>query len=123
MLAWRDTHPIHMNGSACSTPTCLTRSRGGGGGQKKPHAKKIDIDSLTYVTDESDVWRAHEAMEHYQHRGKFWNAGKHETIWRYVLVASVGILQAMVAYFTNISSTYFIKVRRAQSHLISVVCI
>mmetsp|Transcript_3077 Transcript_3077/g.6128 ORF Transcript_3077/g.6128 Transcript_3077/m.6128 type:complete len:110 (-) Transcript_3077:60-389(-) len=49
------------------------------------------------------------ATEHYYHRGKFWNQGKHETSMRYVLLSLVGIVQAAVAYGTNICSSYFIS--------------
>lgn len=68
-----------------------------------------NIDSLTYVVDESDAARAHFAIEHLNHRGRFWNAGKHATLVRYCLIAAVGIAQATVAYLTNITSNYFIK--------------
>ena len=81
------------------------------GGHHEDLTTTPNVDSLTYVEDESDAWRAHEATEHYQHRGKFWNKGKHATLIRYLLVALVGITQAAVAYFTNLSSNYFIKVR------------
>lgn len=83
------------------------------------HKPKQAIDSLTYVTDESDAYRAHLAASHYQHRGQFWNKGKHDTTMRYVLVALVGIFQATVAYFTNITSDYFItaKYERAYDRL------
>jgi len=70
------------------------------------HSKNFD--SLTYVTDESDVWRASVATDHYRHRGEFWNEGKHKMAQRYVIIASVGIVQAAVAYFTNITSNQLI---------------
>jgi hypothetical protein len=78
--------------------------------------KNINCESLTYVADESDVWRAHEAMEHYMHRGEFWNAGKHSMIWTYIMIASTGILQACVAYATNITSIHFIEVSEKKQH-------
>ncbi|KAG7374782.1 chloride channel [Nitzschia inconspicua] len=70
--------------------------------------KNVNCESLTYVADESDVWRAHEAMEHYMHRGDFWNAGKHFMIGTYSRIALTGIFQACVAYATNITSNHFI---------------
>lgn len=50
------------------------------------------------------------ATEHYMHRGIFWNSGKHETLVTYLLIATVGIVQATVAYLTNLTSAYFIGV-------------
>jgi hypothetical protein len=68
-----------------------------------------NVDSLTYIDDESEAWRAHAATEYYTHRGRFWNLGKHRTMERYVLIAAIGIFQAFTAYFTNIVSKTFIE--------------
>ena len=86
---------------------------GAHGGHHGGHHDNNDhnFDSLTYVTDESDVWRAMCQTEHYSHRGHFWNEGKHLELMTYVLMGLVGILQASVAYFTNLTSIYFIEVR------------
>lgn len=81
-----------------------------GGVANGHHHHEKNFDSLTYVTDESDAWRASVATTHYQHRGNFWNDGKHATLVRYTLIAVVGIVQACVAYFANITSSYFITV-------------
>jgi hypothetical protein len=87
----------------------------GSSGHHEGHAHRgKNFDSLTYVTDESDAWRAHVATSHYLHRGQFWNAGKHATLMRYILIATVGIAQAAVAYFTNITSNWFITVSTTQ---------
>lgn len=74
------------------------------------HGKTKNVDSLTYVTDESDAWRGHVALKHMNYRGRFWNEGKNATRKEYCLIAMVGIVQASIAYFANISSNYFIKV-------------
>ena len=75
------------------------------------HVKKsVNYESLTYVADESDTWRGHQAQEHFVHRGEFWNAGKHSTTRSYVLITLIGVVQACVAYSTNISSKHFIEV-------------
>ena len=77
------------------------------------HAKtKADhVPSLTYATDESDVYRGHLALNHYRYRGQFWNVNKHHATRRYFYIAMTGILQACVAYFTNILSSHFIEVK------------
>ena len=74
------------------------------------HGKTKNVDSLTYVTDESDAWRGHDALRHIKYRGRFWNEGKYDTLKEYILIAMVGVVQASIAYFANISSSYFIKV-------------
>lgn len=81
-----------------------------GGGAHGHHSGKDNFDSLTYVDDESDIWKAAAATEHYRYRGNFWNSGKHATLLCYLLIASVGIVQATVAYLTNLTSAYFISV-------------
>jgi hypothetical protein len=87
------------------------RSDSIGGGGKHAHNKKDPpMDSLTYVDDESEAWRAHVATDHYQHRGKFWNEGKHSTAKRYFLLGLIALAQATVAYSTNFLSKYFIEV-------------
>ena len=75
-----------------------------------------NVDSLTYVDDESDAWRAHYSLEHYQHRGKFWNAEKHHLLVQYLLIAAVGVVQALVAYFTNLSSAFLISHKYSHVH-------
>jgi hypothetical protein len=82
----------------------------GGGAHGDRHGKVTNLDSLTYVTDESDVWRASIASQHYQHRGIFWNIGKHQTLMAYVLIALIGMVQACVAYFANMMTSSFVSV-------------
>jgi chloride channel 7 len=59
--------------------------------------------------EDSDAWRAHLAAEHYNHRGKFWNEGKHATMVHYILIAAVAIVQSSAAHFTTVLSTHFIN--------------
>jgi H+/Cl- antiporter ClcA len=82
---------------------------GGGGHHGHEGSKHDHVPSLAYAQDENEVWRAHSALDHYNHRGKFWNTGKHEELTRYILTAGVGVGQACVAYFTNYTSAYFIE--------------
>lgn len=81
-----------------------------GGLHHEDHHTKHNFDSLTYVHDGSDVYRAFVSQEHYAHRGKFWNAGKHATIRRYILIATTAALQATVAYWANLLSKVTIEV-------------
>ena len=97
------------------TPALRAATGGGGhhgeGQDDHHHDQKSDVNypSLQYERDESEAWKAHIMMDHYQHRGKFWNTGEHEELIRYVLTALVGITQGCVAYFTNLLSAYFIE--------------
>lgn len=70
--------------------------------------KNANAQSLTYMADESDVWRAQGAIEHFVMRGRFWNHGKFKTIQTYYWIVMTGIVQAVIAYCTNFSSKIFI---------------
>lgn len=80
-----------------------------GSSSEHKHGPSTKIHSQNYIEDESEVWKAHKILEHHLHRGKFWNTGKHETVTRYIIIASIGIIQAIVAYTTNIISAIFIE--------------
>jgi hypothetical protein len=93
------------------------RHDGVGGLPKSGHhhhgdSKVPNIDSLSYDLEDSDAWRAYLSLDHYKHRGMFWNQGKHKVFMRYVLTAVLAITQGCVAYFCNIMSINFIEVRR-----------
>lgn len=91
---------------------------GGGGGHHHYGDDKHDhVPSLCYEWDESEVWRAHQTLDHLQHRGKFWNTGKQQELTRYLLTAGIGIMQGCVAYFTNIASSAFIIAKFESAYL------
>ena len=48
-------------------------SLGGSGRDGHAHGGKDNFVSLTYIDDESVVWKATAAIDHYLHRGNFWN--------------------------------------------------
>lgn len=75
------------------------------------HDKSVNVDSLSYDLEDSDAWRAYLSLDHYKHRGMYWNQGKHKIFMRYVLTAVLAISQGCVAYFCNIVSIHFIEVR------------
>jgi hypothetical protein len=81
--------------------------------------KNVNVQSLTYMADESDVWRAHWAVEHFMLRGRFWNHGKFKTIQTYYWIVMTGIVQAVIAYTTNLSSKAFIDVSRNEKMVVS----
>ena len=89
----------------------------GSHGHKKSSKKNVNVQSLTYVADESDVWRAHWAIEHYMLRGEFWNHGKFKTIQAYYWIVMTGIMQACIAYAVNMSSKVFIEVSNCNIYI------
>ena len=70
----------------------------------------VKIDSLSYQTDESEVFRAYNASKHYRSRGNFWNDGKREIIIRYINLTMIGVGQGTIAYCTNIIAKLLIEV-------------
>jgi H+/Cl- antiporter ClcA len=82
----------------------------GGGGFYRPldsHGRPILVDSIeshNYEPDESEVWRAYVAQNHFQNRGQWWTTGKKRALKRWVLTFAVGVIQALVATFCNLTS-------------------
>jgi hypothetical protein len=54
------------------------------------HDRGPNFKALEFNRDDSDVYRAHVNMDHYNHRGAYWNSRKHEVLMRYILTALVG---------------------------------
>lgn len=71
---------------------------------------KVKIESLSYQIDESEVFRAHAASQHYRTRGNYWNDGKSEILLRYINLALIGVIQGCIAYSANFVSKSFIDV-------------
>jgi hypothetical protein len=82
------------------------------------HANRIKISSLTYLDDESEAYRAYNAANHFDYRGRYWNDGKREIIVRYFQLATIGLLQGSVAYFTNVLSHHFIRVSKDSRYVL-----
>mmetsp|Transcript_40425 Transcript_40425/g.43872 ORF Transcript_40425/g.43872 Transcript_40425/m.43872 type:complete len:804 (-) Transcript_40425:190-2601(-) len=87
----------------------FTNASYGSHGHDKILKKNVNVQSLTYVCDESDVWRAHSTIEHHMLRGEVWNSRKFKTIQEYFWIVMTGVMQACIAYATNMSSKIFIE--------------
>lgn len=74
------------------------------------HDDDVKIESLGYQGDESEVFRAYAASQHYKTRGKYWNDGKRDIMIRYMNLTMIGLAQGSVAYFTNFFAKSFIDV-------------
>jgi hypothetical protein len=83
----------------------------GFGYQPDHHTSNVKISSLTYLKDESEASRAHEAAQHYSYRGTFWNEGKRVVFVRYFQLAMIGLCQGTIAYFVNYFCHVFTEVR------------
>lgn len=70
----------------------------------------VKIDSLQYLDDESEAYRAFNAANHFHYRGTFWNEGKRKIMVRYFQLVMIGIIQGSIAYSTNVFSHLFIEV-------------
>lgn len=73
------------------------------------HASPVKIDSLQYLDDESEAYRAFNAANHFHYRGTFWNEGKRKIMVRYLQLVMIGLIQGSIAYFTNVLSHGFIE--------------
>jgi len=99
---------LNANNSRKSVYSCDSYGSHGAAIKAK---KDVNVQSLTYVADESDVWRAHWTVEHFLLRGRFWNHAKFKTLQTYYWIAMTGIVQAIIAYGTNITSKTFIEMK------------
>jgi len=67
--------------------------------------RKYDkIQSHNYEPDESEVWRAYVAQQHFNNRGQWWTTGKRRALKRWTLTFLVGVCQAFIAYFGNMAT-------------------
>jgi hypothetical protein len=85
----------------------ITNVRGdgyGGGGSHHNNAPATTLQSHNYEPDESEVWRAYVAQQHFSNRGQWWTTGKLRALKRWGLTLVVGVLQAMIATTCNMAS-------------------
>mmetsp|Transcript_4454 Transcript_4454/g.9869 ORF Transcript_4454/g.9869 Transcript_4454/m.9869 type:complete len:934 (-) Transcript_4454:323-3124(-) len=62
------------------------------------------MNSHNYEPDESEVWRAYVAQQHFSNRGQWWTTGKLRALKRWGLTFCVGIVQAVIATACNLTS-------------------
>jgi len=75
---------------------------GGGGNNRGGYASSLQ--SHNYEPDESEVWRAYVAQQHFTNRGQWWTTGKLRALKRWGLTFLVGVLQAVIAITCNMTS-------------------
>ena len=74
----------------------------GSGPNPKAHQKgSQSLQSHNYEPDESEVWRAYVAQQHFSNRGQWWTTGKLRAMKRWMLTLVVGVIQAMIAVMCN----------------------
>ncbi|KAK1739367.1 CLC family voltage-gated chloride channel protein [Skeletonema marinoi] len=80
---------------------------GGGGGHHGGNNRggyASSLQSHNYEPDESEVWRAYVAQQHFTNRGQWWTTGKLRALKRWGLTFLVGVLQAVIAITCNMAS-------------------
>lgn len=94
--------------SGASELVTTVRGDGYGGGGEGVHAPgggyKSSLQSHNYEPDESEVWRAYVAQQHFANRGQWWTTGKLRALKRWGLTLVVGVLQAIIAVTCNFAS-------------------
>uniref|UniRef100_A0A7S4VX51 Chloride channel protein n=1 Tax=Ditylum brightwellii TaxID=49249 RepID=A0A7S4VX51_9STRA len=95
------------------------RSDGYGGKENGRYTKlshipsaPLNVQSHNYEPDESEVWRAYVAQQHFSNRGQWWTTGKKRSLKRWALTFMVGVIQGILAFLCNmvtrfLSSTKF----------------
>jgi len=78
----------------------------GGGGEGNSHGPRppSSLQSHNYEPDESEVWRAYVAQQHFSNRGQWWTTGKLRSLKRWGLTMVVGVIQAFIAVTCNVAS-------------------
>eukprot|EP00591_Stephanopyxis_turris_P010871 CAMPEP_0195509810 /NCGR_PEP_ID=MMETSP0794_2-20130614/2637_1 /TAXON_ID=515487 /ORGANISM="Stephanopyxis turris, Strain CCMP 815" /LENGTH=800 /DNA_ID=CAMNT_0040637115 /DNA_START=515 /DNA_END=2914 /DNA_ORIENTATION=- len=62
------------------------------------------VESHNYEPDESEVWRAYVAQQHFCNRGQWWTTGKKRALKRWTLTFLIGFIQAVVAALCNLGT-------------------
>ena len=60
------------------------------------------VQSHNYEPDESEIWRAYTAQQHFRNRGQWWTTGKKRALKRWSLTLLIGVIQGIVAFTCNI---------------------
>ena len=97
-------------------PPPASPSRGDGyGGGGAPRGKSppggASLQSHNYEPDESEVWRAYVAQQHFSNRGQWWTTGKLRALKRWMLTMVVGVVQAIIAVLCNFFTIYFMEMK------------
>lgn len=81
------------------------RGHGGvGNGRDSRGGYASSLQSHNYEPDESEVWRAYVAQQHFKNRGQWWTTGKLRALKRWGLTFVVGVVQAVIATTCNLAS-------------------
>ena len=60
------------------------------------------VQSHNYEPDESEIWRAYTAQQHFRNRGQWWTTGKKRALKRWSLTLLIGVVQGIVAFMCNV---------------------
>ena len=93
--SYDDEHGSHGGGSSVDGP--MLRNRRQPAGDPLEH-----VQSHNYEPDESEIWRAYTAQQHFRNRGQWWTTGKKRALKRWSLTLLIGVIQGIVAFTCNI---------------------
>ena len=106
---------FHPHCSSRRTPPRPPRRGDGYGGGGAAHHEKTpagaSLQSHNYEPDESEVWRAYVAQQHFSNRGQWWTTGKLRALKRWMLTLVVGVVQAIIAVLCNFFTIYFMEMK------------
>ena len=92
--SYDDEHGSH-GGSSVDGP--MLRNR-----RQQPADPLEHVQSHNYEPDESEIWRAYTAQQHFRNRGQWWTTGKKRALKRWSLTLLIGVIQGIVAFTCNI---------------------
>jgi len=120
-------HEPEMEGNEFDHNRARIRGNGFGGGLRRRKGgdsqsvyRKVDsggdpsdnmIQSHNYEPDESEVWRAYVAQQHFRNRGQWWTTGKKKSFKRWLLTFLIGVIQAFIAFSCNICTKNLSKLK------------
>eukprot|EP00978_Attheya_sp_CCMP212_P032602 scaffold128088_cov41-Attheya_sp.AAC.3 len=120
-------HEPEMEGNEFDHNRARIRGNGFGGGLRRRKGgdsqsvyRKVDsgvdpsdnmIQSHNYEPDESEVWRAYVAQQHFRNRGQWWTTGKKKSFKRWLLTFFIGVIQAFIAFSCNICTKNLSKLK------------
>ena len=88
--SYDDEHGSH-GGSSVDGP--MLRNR-----RQQPADPLEHVQSHNYEPDESEIWRAYTAQQHFRNRGQWWTTGKKRALKRWSLTLLIGVIQGIVAF-------------------------
>ena len=82
------------------------------------YSKMCNTESHQYEPDESEVWRHHQLLRHYEDRGNWWTFSKRREVRRWWLTFMTGVMCGIVAIFVAVSTRIVTKSKYDLFHIL-----